>query len=154
MADISEQGQQGEKRAQNIFAFRYPGHGFNMQGVPAEQCCNQRTGPEGVGQTQPQRKQQPDVRHVEQDTGQMMAGGIQAKDFAIHHVRKPRQRMPVAGVPGGERPFDARAGEPLLDHRIPGHVVRIVQVHETIPQRRQIGHQGDQQQQQAHGART
>ena len=57
---------------------------------------------------------------------EMMRAGIQAEQFAVRHVRKPGERMPVARVAGGERPLDARPGQAVLDDGIFGDVIVVV----------------------------
>ena len=50
-----------------------------------------------------QRQEQENRRDgVEEHVGQMMAGGLQAIELAVEHVREPGQRVPVSGLEGSD----------------------------------------------------
>ena len=88
----------------------------------------------------------------------MVRAGVEAEEFAVHHVREPRQRMPIAGVAvgedGREGPFDARPGQPFLHDGIFRDVIPIVVIDKTVARRRQIDQQRDEREQQTHETRT
>jgi hypothetical protein len=67
---------------------------------------------------------------VENEIGQMMRACIETEELNIKYVGEPGQWVPVGGMAGLKRPQNTFEGEALVDHRIGGHVIRIVQVHE------------------------
>ena len=66
-----------------------------------------------------------DVHHV-------MRAGVDAEELDVHHVRDPRERMPVAGITGCERPLDIGGRETGDDVRVLDHVLRVVEVDEVV----------------------
>ena len=97
-----------------------------MQRMPGEQRGHKGAGPQRIRQPEQQHEKQERVGRVKQDVDAMMRAGVQAEQLAVQHVRKPGQRMPVAGVPGREGPFDAGPGQAVLDHLIFGDVIVVV----------------------------
>src|SRR5689334_20629142 len=61
----------------------------------------------------------------------MMCRSISTEQLPIQSVRQPCDRMPVAGIDAGERPFDRCPGDTRLDMRVLSHVIRIVVVDEA-----------------------
>ena len=85
---------------------------------------------------------------------EMRAGGIHTEQFAIRHVRKPGERMPIGRVEGGERPFDSGTRQAALDHIILRHIIAVIVKDEAIAHRRPINRQRDQREQQSNEPRT
>jgi hypothetical protein len=79
----------------------------------------------------------------------MVSSWIEAEELAIEHVGEPGQRMPVAGVPGGESPTPAVQAEAALDHVVLGHIVRIVEVEELAVEDWPVGADGSDREQNA-----
>ena len=101
-----------------------------------------------------QEKEQQRVGDVEEQARQVMPARPQPVKLAVEHVRKHRDRMPVARdltVPRPGKPFGAQAG---LHVRIGGDVIRIVVVDELMPSDRPINHQRAHRQKQADPERT
>ena len=65
----------------------------------------------------------------------MMAGGIETVKLAIHHVRNPGERMPVAGMDMSERPHDSIPTEPVIYSRILEDVIAVVEIYEFVAER-------------------
>ena len=78
----------------------------------------------------------------------MRPGRVEAGHLAVRHVRKPRERMPVARVSGGECPFDTGPRQAGLHHRIFRDVIAVVIKREAVVRRRQINRQRSQHKQQ------
>ena len=43
-------------------------------------------------------------------------------------MRKPRQRMPVAGVPSGKSPFQTDPSQAILDNVVISDIIRVVEI--------------------------
>ena len=81
-----------------------------------------------------QEKEQDGIGQMQEQAGEMMAGGIQSVELEIHHVRNPGQRVPVAGAEGRKSPNNSRPAHPLFDHAVGSDIIAIVQRHKvTIP---------------------
>ena len=81
----------------------------------------------------------------------MMTAGSQPEPGAIQHVREPGERMPVARVRGGERPFHAFPGESFFDDFVGGDVVGVIVVDKIVLQHGPKDSQSGQGQQSADG---
>src|SRR5437016_5702478 len=79
----------------------------------------------------------------------MMSARVAAENLTVEHVRKPRQRMPVARMPLRERPDDSFLGQPAPHDQIFGDVIRIIRADEWIMQRPRINSEGGNGQQKA-----
>ena len=66
----------------------------------------------------------------------MLPAGFCSEDLNVEHMRKPRQRMPIAHVPGGKRPGNSVARQPLLNMKIVADVAGIVVIDEIKMNRR------------------
>jgi len=146
---IRPQRQQKEERAQHVLALRDPGDGFHMQRVQSKQRGHQRAAPDGAGQALPQAEQQEGVGQVQQHAREVMAPRLQPIKLAIEHVRKPRQRMPVAGMETLARPREVFQGQPGLNPRVAADVVRVVVIDEAELEDRPVNRGNRQRQQQA-----
>ena len=60
IACVGEQRQQSEKSAQDILAFRHPGHGFDVQRMQREQRRHQRA-PPGRRRQSPEQQEEQDA---------------------------------------------------------------------------------------------
>ena len=154
VARVGQQRQQREKGAQHVFALGNPGDGFHMQRMPGKQRGDERAGPQRPGQLEQQQQQQHGIRRVKQDIDTMLCPGVQSEQLAIQHVRKPRDRMPVAGVSGGESPLDAGPRQAVLDDAIIRDVILVVVNDKAIVRHRPVSQQRDEREQQSYGART
>src|SRR5208337_4813075 len=67
-----------------------------------------------------------------------MPGGIEEEKPAIQSMRQPGQWMPVGRIEGGERPLNSVPIEVVLDVRIPGDVLAVIQNEEWEPVHRVI----------------
>src|ERR1051325_1053702 len=86
---------------------------------------------------------------MEQKIGEMMTGRVDAEKLAIEHVRQPGQRMPVAGVGGAESGTNRVPMQPAQDHRVFGHIVRIIIIDEAVLKHGPIGGKGECAQEEA-----
>ncbi len=62
----------------------------------------------------------------------MVRARAQPEELAVQHVRQPRERVPVAGVAGGEGPGEPRASEAGAHVGVAAHVVGVVVAHEAV----------------------
>jgi len=95
IAGIKGQGKQAEKAAEDVLALRDPGDRFDPQRMHREQRGHQEASPEGAGQLPQPDEDERGVHGVEQNAGEMMAGGLQTEQLTVHHVGQHRQRVPV-----------------------------------------------------------
>src|SRR6266446_5426121 len=84
---------------------------------------------------------------MQQHRYEMVSAGVQAKELAIQHMRKPGQRVPVALRKSAKRPNKPVRAQAALDLRIFGHIRRVIQVNETIAQAPQKHHEYENKQQ-------
>ena len=70
---------------------------------------------------------------MQQNIGQVMAAGVQAKDLTINHVRDRGQGVPILRVDVGERPDHSVPGQPGTNDCIFENIGTIVVVHEIKP---------------------
>ena len=127
---IRPDGEEAEAGAKDVFALGNPGNGFNVDGVQGEEGGNKGAAAERAGHSLKESKYQERVEGVEKKIGGMVSGWLEAEELAIEHVGEPGQRMPVAGVAGGESPTPAVQAETAPDHEVLGHIVRVVEVEE------------------------
>ncbi|HTD88857.1 MAG TPA: hypothetical protein VK850_19955 [Candidatus Binatia bacterium] len=57
---------------------------------------------------------------VEENIYEMVRSGMDAKKLDVHHVRQPRERMPLRVLPVqfSEGPSDPLTGQSFFDHRV------------------------------------
>jgi len=72
--------------------------------VQGENCGDKCAAPNRASQSSEKAKEEECISDVEEEINQMMAGGFEAENLAIEHVREPCERMPVGGMGLGERP--------------------------------------------------
>ena len=125
-----------------------------MERVPGEQRGDEHARPQFTREPEQQEEKQNHIRRVKQHVDEMVRAGVEAEEFAVRHVREPGERMPVARVTGGERPFDSRPRQSFLHDGIFRDVILIVVIHKTVARRRQISQQRDECEQQANETRT
>ena len=129
---VTQKREQREERAQNVFAFGNPRDRFDVQRMPREQRGDEGAWPDFSRQPEQKREKQRRVHRVKQDADEVVCAGIQAEELAVGHVRNPGERMPVAGVKGGERPAEVRPVQAVFDERIFGDVVGVVIVDKRV----------------------
>ena len=79
----------------------------------------------------------------------MVPGGIEAKHLHVQCVRKPRYRMPVQRVIGGERPPDGVLVQAALYVDVVGYVLIVIQVEEGMTRYGEVQRDGCSRQQKA-----
>ena len=99
-----------------------------MQRMPRKQRRHKRRRPDFSVIRSNSRNNRTALAAWKQDVDEMLRARVRAEDAGIEHVRKPRERMPVAGVPGGERPFHSRPRESRAHVRV-ADVNRVVENH-------------------------
>src|ERR1019366_1273948 len=102
-----------------------------MQRMQGKEGGSKSSGPDHARQASQQTEQQEAVGNVEEQIGNMVAGGPQTVELTIQHMRQPGQRMPITGIAAGERPPDAFHREAGLDAPVAADVVRVVKVDES-----------------------
>jgi hypothetical protein len=78
---------------------------------------------------------------MQQQVGQVMAGGIQTIQLTVQHVGHHRQGVPIVRHGITKHPTDAFPVQPVLDKNIRGDIVRIIVVEEITSQRRPVSGQ-------------
>ncbi len=76
----------------------------------------------------------------------MMPAGLQPVELEVHHVRHPRQRMPVTGISGIEGPGDTLTCESGLDVLVLRHIRIVIEVGEVAVEHPPERPDGDGQQ--------
>src|SRR5580700_1047906 len=79
----------------------------------------------------------------------MVADGIEAKKLAVQGMRQPRQRVPVSGAKGRERPLHGVPGQAALNLGISQDVYGVVKIGESILNDGIVERERDRHQQQA-----
>src|SRR5438874_13664405 len=79
-----------------------------------------------TGQLPQSEKEQNRVGGVQKNVCEMISAGVFSKKLCIEHERKPGQRMPVAGMPGGKCPDDIAPTKPCQDVRVLGYIEPVV----------------------------
>ena len=69
---------------------------------------------------------------MQQDAGEVVPGGIQAKQRTIKRVRHPGEWMPVRLLGRGQRPRDGIGGQSLTEVRVVDDIAVIIVVHERV----------------------
>ncbi len=95
-----------------------------------EQRGHQRASARRSGHAPQHAEKQDDVQRVQDQADEMVRPGVHPEQPHVHHVRQPRQRMPVRRVSGGEGPGHRGPRQPGGHVRIVGDIDRIVQRHE------------------------
>src|ERR1035437_4105739 len=68
----------------------------------------------------------------------VMARRIQPEHIDVERVRDPGQRMPVRGIPVGKRPQRGAQRQAVLDVRVLGYVLGVIEVREGVTVHRPI----------------
>src|SRR5437870_4173893 len=83
----------------------------------------------------------------------MVTSGMITEQGPVQYVGKPRERVPIAGMPGGERPNDLRPTQASLDVRVRGNVIGIIIIDELEGTDARKGAKSDEGQQAANCCR-
>ena len=110
-----------------------------MERVQAEQRRHHRAAPDETSQPPQPQEQQHRVGGMAHQIGGVMPAGAQPEQLHIQHMRKPRQRMPVAGMKMAERPDHARPRQPVQHLRILEDILRVVIIGEDTARHRPVG---------------
>ena len=79
----------------------------------------------------------------------MLRASVETKEFAVHLMRNPGERMPVDSMKCSERPLDIRPVQAVFDVDIFGDIIRIIVVDELMPADRQKYEQRGERKQQS-----
>jgi hypothetical protein len=97
-----------------------------------------------------QQQQQHGIGAVKQDIFQVHRARIDPEQLAVGHVRKPRQRMPVAVVLVVERPHETLTSSIRRERpRIVENVIVVVVFNKTVMARGPVNREGGEGQKQA-----
>ncbi len=129
---VSSHGEHPEEGGEDVLSFRHPGHGLHMEGMEGEEGGHEGAWPEGAGHPVEDQEQQDRIDDVKEDIDQMVPSGFQPEELNVQHVGKPGQRVPVAGMGGGEGPGDALETQPRPNMRILGHIIYVIVVDKII----------------------
>ena len=138
---ISRKREQEEERAQHILPLGDPGHGLDVQRVERKQRRDDSAAPQGAGHIPEQDVQQEGIRDMEEQVRQVMAGWPQPIELAVEHVRKHRDRMPIARDLAVPDPGKALRAQARLDIRIRRDVIGVVIADEVMASHWPIDHQ-------------
>ena len=75
----------------------------------------------------------------------MMPPGTDTEDLAIEHMRKPGERMPIAGGSGGEGPDDVAPTQALLDERVIRDIDAVVEADEIVSDSLEVWKEGEKE---------
>ena len=103
-----------------------------------KQSGHNYTAPNRSGHPVQQKKKKHCIRHMKQNTNEMMHRRLLAKQLAVQHVRHPGYRMPIARMTGCERPLKIFPLYTALYVRIRRDIIRIIVINKIVPQRRQV----------------
>src|SRR5437016_3361749 len=103
-----------------------------MQRVESEQRGDESTSPEGARDAPEQCEKQQRVYEVEKGVREVMASGVETKESAIQHVRKPGEWVPIVGVNVCKCPMNAFPTETGLNAQVKRNVVRVIEVDEIV----------------------
>ena len=80
---------------------------------------------------------------MQQQAGEVVAGGIHLVELKIHHVRDPRQRMPVRRIAGLECPDNSSPTQAIFYVWIFSDIAIVVEIDEIVPYYGSIESEGD-----------
>ena len=86
---------------------------------------------------------------MNQEAGEVVAGGILVEQLIVKRVRQPCDGMPVSQIPGSERPADRAAVQTLVDVRIFGDVAVVIVIDKGVTVGWVIEREGGYHQEQA-----
>ncbi len=69
---------------------------------------------------------------MQANIGHVVAIRIISIEPPVHHVRDPRQRVPITGIEGGECPLDALRVYPLLHMQVLHNIIAIVELDKIV----------------------
>ncbi len=123
--------QHRKEAAEHVLTLGDPRDRFDVQRMNREECRRERARAHTTRHPAQDQKQHADARDVEQQVDHVRRTGCESEELAVHHVRDPRQRMPVGGVLRRECPADAAPAQTGNDFRILVDVVPVVEVDEV-----------------------
>src|SRR4030095_14346679 len=88
--------------------------------------------PECIRQAPEKEKDKNGVERMPDDANRMMPARVVLKQRPIHHVRKPRDWMPVSRGAGRESPSDSLHRQARLHVRILRYIDRIIVIYEIV----------------------
>src|ERR1043166_2333007 len=144
VAAVSAEHENEEESAQYILALGNPRHRFDVHWMQSKERRGKSAAPFKSRQLAQNQKKQKRVCGMKQDVRQMKTVGVFSKELRIEHERQPRERVPVAGVPGGERPDDIAPLQTAENVRIFRNVKPIVVGDEWEVKRAPIKRERDQ----------
>src|SRR6266478_815736 len=120
--DVTEQSQDVEEAGENVAALGRPGDGFDTQGMDGEDERGEGGAPAegdgggGRGQGHLEQAEGEEVEGergggVEEEAGEVVAGGVQAPEAIVEADGEPGQGHVVARVEGGEHPAELSGAE-------------------------------------------
>ena len=139
---ISQQSNDPEKGAEDIFALGNPGYGFHIDRMERKSGRYERAAPQSAGHAMNQQKQQQTVEDMKQQIYQMMIAGIQAVHLNVQHVGKEGQWLPVGikcQILELKRPAEALDAQSFQNARIFSDIQIVVQRNKRKMTHRPIG---------------
>ena len=107
-----------------------------------EERRDDRAPPSGSGDAFEEQEEEQAVRNMNERIDEQMPAGIETKELAIQHVRKPGQRVPVGGVKRGESPGNPGQREPARDDGIVPDVEVVIEVDELMTDHLPVNREG------------
>jgi len=136
--DPRVQREQAEQRAEQVLALRDPRHRLDVLRVEREQQRGRSARALPCSEARQQREHERRAERVQQGVLQVRRGSARAEQAHVDHVREPGERVPIAGVEGGEGPGHAVEREPARDVRIAGDVLLVVEAQERERAHRRV----------------
>ena len=121
MADVvrpTQQREQREEGAEDIFPLRDPGDGFHIDGVQTEERGDERAQPEATGEPMQREQEQHGGGSVPEHIFEMHELRIEAEEAHIRHEGAGGERHPEAGVRGGESGAHAVRRQTVADEGV------------------------------------
>src|SRR6516225_6079119 len=120
-----------------------------MERVQCKKSCNQRAPPGRARNAAQRNKQQHGIRSVKEKVYQVWSKRPGAEELHIEHVRKPRERVPIAGIKAAESPDDVGPREPGQHMGVFEHVLAVIVDNKAVMRDRPINHECENTEQSA-----
>ena len=108
-----------------------------------EEQSDQRTGPEFRCSCIKKQQQEHRISGMQKDIGQVKRAWQKTKDFNLHQVAQPGDRVPVREVEGRESPGNAFGIQPFLDVGIQQQIPVSIKVDEIMGSNATVEQQRD-----------
>ena len=123
---IRGQREEEEEHAEDVLAFRDPGHRLDIDRMQSEKRGDREAAPSQARGTLQNQKQEHRVGGMEKHVDGVLTRRVQAENLAIESMREPGDRVPVRRFRGLKSPNHGVPAESGTDLGIVGNVNRVV----------------------------